>query len=186
MIVRAVWLRTWITVFTQIKLVVFRMILLLFPSMTVGAMILCSTPFLVIVYIGPWAPVSALVFGIIVQLRLPSIVLPVVRVYAKISLMVDLIVGTPHGFKMKHVEIYVFFKPIYEFNWYLGFIVSEWAVLSILTITSSVDVRGTKLGFVLIRMVKFFYSVVRFLAQIPMAAVLTLRSVVTHLWLVGS
>ena len=89
----------------RIELEVVRMVLLLFPSMTIITLILILASILVGADKLSRSPVWALLLCVLIQLRLATKVLPIVRKYTNISLMLNLVVWTPHSLEMKHVEV---------------------------------------------------------------------------------
>lgn len=113
MIVRTMRFVTRFSMFTRIKFVVFWMIFLFFPSMATQAVIFIMASILIIIDEGSGSPIHTLLFAIVIELRFSSVVLPIMRVDTQISLMVNFVVRAPNGFKMKHVEINIFFKSVY-------------------------------------------------------------------------
>lgn len=89
-------------------LIVKRVILLLFPTMSaLAAIFMFATVDSVILDKGLHLPIWTLFLVIIVQMRLPSIVLPIVSIHTDISWMRGITVRTPNGFEMEHVEVIV-------------------------------------------------------------------------------
>lgn len=175
---------TLLPMFTRIQLIILGMIFLLFPAMTMNAMILIWTPFPIIVDIGSWTPIIALIFRVVIKLRLPSEILPVMRVDTLIPEVVSFVVRTPYGFEMKHVKIRILFKFIYQLYWNFGFWMSERAIFTIFTFTSAINIGWTKLCFIFIWMIKFFYPIVRLLTSISVGAFLAFQNTLAHLRLV--
>lgn len=60
-------------------------------------------------------PILAHLHLIIKDRRLSSIVLPVMSIYANISLMIILTIRTPHSFKMKNIEVHIWLKFLNQF-----------------------------------------------------------------------
>ena len=180
------WFWTLLSVLTGIKFVVFWMIFLLLPSMAVLAFVLVWTSILVVVDKRSWTPIWALIFWVDIKLRLSSEILPIVSKHTLVSLMIIFIVRTPNSFEVKHVKVWVFFELVYQFNWYLRLRMSERAEVPILAFPSSINVRRAEFGFILIRVIKFLYSIVSFLAIVPIHAFFTLCCIVAHLGLVRS
>ena len=114
--VRAMWLIALISMFTRVQFVILRMIFLFFPTMALLASILIWTSVLVIVNELSRAPIQTLVFRVYIKLWFSPKILPVMCKNTLIPLMIILIIGTPHCFEMKHVEIRVFFKLINKLN----------------------------------------------------------------------
>lgn len=186
MIVRAMCLCAMKTVSTWVKFKIVWMILLLLPSMAMITFVLVWAA--IFVGANKWAgsPVWTLVFRVLVKLWLPPEVLPVVGKYTHVSLMLSLVVGTPHCLKMKHVEVKVFIKLIYQFNWDLSFRMCKWTIVTILTFTSIIDVWGAEFSFILIWMVEFFNPVVWLGTMFPLGAFFTFCNNRAHLWLVST
>lgn len=106
------WFCALITMLTRIQFVVFRMILLFFPAMTVRAFVFIRTTISVTVNKGSASPVWTLILIIDIELSLSSKVLPVMCKNALISLMVVLIVRAPNSFKVEHIKVDILFKLI--------------------------------------------------------------------------
>lgn len=171
---------------TRVKLVVFRVILLLLPAMALVTLILIGTAILVLVYELPWAPICALVSLIDIELRLASEVLPVVGKDTLISLVIVFVVGAPHSLEVKHVEVWVVIESVYQLHGDLRLRMCERTVVSILTLSGLVNVGATKLGLILIRMIELFYPVMSLLALFSFVTFSPFSYAYTHLWLVWS
>lgn len=76
--------------------------------MTLQAFVLIRTSIFVIVNELARPPIRTLVLLILVQLRFPPEILPIVRINANVSLVFGFIVWTPNAFEMEHIEIYIF------------------------------------------------------------------------------
>ena len=83
------------------------MVLEFFPTMTCLAKQSITTAIYVVANLALFVPLFANLFLVFVLMRLSSVVLPVVREYANISFMRFLVIRTPNGFEMKHVEVVV-------------------------------------------------------------------------------
>jgi hypothetical protein len=81
------------------------MVLLFFPAVAVAATVLQFAAILVRLGVFFCLPVLALVFIVLVNMWLPSEVLPVVCVNAYVTLMLLVTKWTPHSLEMKHIEI---------------------------------------------------------------------------------
>ena len=99
-----------------IEFVVFRMILLLFPTMTLQASILVWTTIFVVVNELSRTPICTLVLLVNVKLGFSSKILPVVSKDTLVPLMVVFVIRTPDSLEVKHVEVRVLIKLIDEFN----------------------------------------------------------------------
>jgi len=100
-IVGAVGFSALVSVSAVVKLVVVRVVLLFFPSVTVWALVLVGTPVLVGTNVLSRSPVLALFFGVLVKLGLSPIVLPVVGKHADIPLVLSFVVRAPHCLKVE-------------------------------------------------------------------------------------
>lgn len=105
MIVGTMRLVALLSMLARIKLIVLRMILLLFPTMTLQASVLVWTAIFVVIDKLTRAPIRTLIFMVVVKLRLPPEVLPVVRKDTLVSLVIVLVVWAPNSLEVKHVEI---------------------------------------------------------------------------------
>lgn len=180
----AMWLIALISMLARVQFIILRMIFLLFPTMALLASIFVWTSIFVVVNELSWAPIQALVFWVYVKLWFPPKILPVVRKNTLVPLMIILIIGTPHCFKMKHVEIRVFIKFINKLNRYFRLWMSERAIVSIFAFSAPIYIRCTKFGFVFVRMIKFFNSIVGFVTSIAFRAVPASSYMMTHFWLI--
>ena len=108
--------------------------------------------------------------------RLPSVVLPVVRIDANFAIMVVIFVRAPHCFEVVHVKVHIDGVFFDQLDTQLLASVRKRTVLTILTlfagrlgtdtVCGGVEIRSAELRLVFIRMIKFFHSVVRSLALI--------------------
>lgn len=162
------------------------MILLFLPTMTVLTFVFVWTAIFIIIDEGPWSPILTLIFRVDIELRLPSEILPIVGENALVPLMVSLIIRTPYCLKMKHVKVWVLIEFVNQLHWYFRFWMSERAEISILAFSGSINIRWTKLGFVFIRMIKFFYSIMSFCARISIRAVFVSGNVIANFRLIRS
>lgn len=185
-VVGAVGLGALLTVFAGVELVVLGVVLLLLPAVALQALVLVLTAILVLVDELPGAPVRALVSGVDVELGLAAEVLPVVREDALVSLVVVLVVGTPHCLEVEHVEIRVQVEAVNQLHRDLSLRVRERAVLPVLALARPVNIGGAKLCLVLVWVVEFFDAVVRLLAGVAFGAVSPFDDVSAHLRLIGA
>lgn len=163
---------TLISMFTRIQFIVFRVIFLFFPAMTMITMILIRTALSIVIDVGSRSPIITLLFWIVIQLRFSAEILPIMRVYTLVSQMICFIIRAPYSFEVEHIEIWILLEFINQLNRDLGFIVSKWAVLSILAFPSTIDIWRAKLSFVLIRVIKLFYSIMCLLTCVTIRAFL--------------
>lgn len=176
--------RALITMSAWIQFVIFRMIFLFLPTMALHASILILAPIFVTRYELSWSPVRTLFFWILIQLRLSSEILPIVSIHTDISQMFAFIVGTPNWFEMKHIEVDVFLKLVYQFNWYFSLRMGKWTILTILTFIRTINIGGAKLGLVFVRVIEFFNSVMSFLALLSFMAFFAFSGKMAHFGLV--
>lgn len=174
----------------RIDFVVARMILLLFPAVTIGAAILITTA----VGVAPDEvldfPILAKLFLIVVKLRLPPQVLPVVSINT-IFLIMIFAPWTPSCLKVKDIEIRILWFHLMEHvDGYLLFGVSKCAHLAILTVLHVVWICLAKLTLILLGMVELFHPVVRLEALLPVRYALVVSctggNLTAHLTSVGS
>ena len=146
---------------TRLGLVEQWVVLLLFPAMAVMAAGHALAPLVVLGNEGPWSPVLAVDAAVVrEEVGLPSEVLPVVSVDA-LSLVVLLVVWTPLGLEVEHVEVSVLLHLVDESHSQLLGAVSERAVVTVLALVEVLGVVGAVLGLVLLWMVHALHSVVR-------------------------
>ena len=131
-------------------------------------------------------PVLTHLLRIVENGRLSSVVLPIVCVDTDIPFMIIFSVRTPDSLKMEDVEIHIWFKLFYQLDRELSLRVSERAELSILTLFKISEVAGAKLCFIFIWMIEFLYSIMSFVAIVPIMAFLMILNVPALLWLIKS
>ena len=122
-------------------------------------------------------PVLTHLLRIVENGRLSSVVLPVVCVDTDIPFMIIFSVWAPDSLKMEDVEIHIWFKLFYQLDRELSLRVSERAELSILTFFKISEVAGAKLCFIFIWMIEFLYSIMSFVAIVPIRAFLMILDV---------
>lgn len=160
------------------------MILLLFPTMTVIAIIFIGAAISIVIDEWSRTPFVALILGVIIKLRFSSEVLPIMWKYTLVSLMICFIIRTPNCFKMKHIEIWIFDKFVYKLYWDFRGWMCKWAILTIFTFSSVVNIGWTKFRFIFIRMIKLLDSIMRFLTSITVWTFLSSDSERADFWLV--
>ena len=186
MVIGTVWFVALITMFARIKFIIFRMIFLFFPSMALKTSVFIRTAVLIVIYKRSWTPIRALVFRVYVKLRFSSEILPVVCKNTLISLMICFIIRAPNCFEMKHIEIRVHLKLIYQLDWNFSFWVSERAKISILAFTCPVNIWSAKLCLIFVRMIELFNSVMCFMTTISFGTFPASRNMITYLRLIRS
>ena len=93
---------------------------------------------------------------------------------AYLSVVVIFPVRTPNRLEVEHVEVHIKFILLDQLHRQLLLTVRKRAIFLVLTRWPSwLEVRAAKLGLVLIRVVKLFYSVMRFVTRV------TLRTIVS-------
>ena len=122
-------------------------------------------------------PVLTHLLRIVENGRLSSVVLPIVCINTDIPFMIIFSVRTPDSLKMEDVEIHIWFKLFYQLDRELSLRVSERAELSILTLFKISEVAGAKLCFIFIWMIEFLYSIMSFVAIVPIMAFLMILDV---------
>lgn len=115
-VVRAVGFCALVPVSAVVELVVVRVVLLFFPSVTVRALVLVGAPVLVGTYVLSRSPVWTLLFGVLIKLGLSPIVLPVVGKHTDIPLVLSFIVRTPHRLKVEQVKVNIFVELINQLH----------------------------------------------------------------------
>lgn len=111
-------------------------------------------------------PILTLLLCIFKCMWFSSKILPIVSIHACISSMWCITIWTPNCFKMKHVEIYIFFKFIKLVNCYFSLRMSECTHIPIVTRFYFVWIRWTEFDLIFLGMVEFFYSIMRSAATI--------------------
>lgn len=109
MIVGAVCFVTRLRLLASMNLIVEWMILLLLPSMsTLTSVLILAAIYGIVLNEGLHLPVGALLFVIIIKVRLSAIVLPIVSIDTGIPGMRGITVRTPNCLEVEHVEIRIF------------------------------------------------------------------------------
>lgn len=180
---------------TLLKLEEVRMILLFFPSMRGLAHILQLAPIYVSSNKIIRLPTIAHLWLVSEYWWLPPVILPIMSIHAHLPVVVIVSVRAPDSLEVIHVEVHVNLVVFNQLNRQLFSSMSERAKLTVfasLLICSGRswtfwrEVEWTELGFILIRMVKLFNSVVSQITSISLVAVSSSFSVLTNLRLVGS
>jgi hypothetical protein len=181
MVIGTVRLLTIKTLSAGMYLVVKWMILLLFPSMREFAAVLIFATISICLYEMFGLPLRTLFALIIKHMRFSPEILPVVRIDARISGVVSIRIGTPNCLEVKNVEISrmlviltvgrEFVQKVYSD---LLFRMCKCAHITIVARLDSPRVALTELDLVLFRVIKLFYSVVRFGATVSQIAFITL------------
>jgi len=81
------------------------MVLQFFPPVTITTMVSVYTGIFVICNFFLCIPSGALLWAICIQIRLAAEILPIVSVYTTLSIVVALLIRTPHCFEMKTIEV---------------------------------------------------------------------------------
>ena len=122
-------------------------------------------------------------------MRFSPQILPIMSINTVFLVMV-MAPRAPLGFKVEHVKVLILgLHLVQQVNSDFIFRVSKCAHLSILTILHVIWISLTKLGLILLRMVKLFNSVMRFGTLLPVAHALVVsvraRNLLAHLTGVG-
>ena len=104
-------------------------------------------------------PCRALMILIWIEIRLPSIILPVVCVNARFPIMILFLIWTPLSLKVEHEEVLITIESFYQVYGDLRFIVRKGTKVPILASLRWVREALTELGFVHLGMIKFFYRI---------------------------
>lgn len=140
-------------------LIIIRMVFLLFPTMGKFAPILMLAPVCICRSETFGFPVLTLVLFILIDMRLASEVLPVVSIDAEVSGMGCIAVGTPNCLKVKHVKVRIFLEFVQEIDGDFFFRMCEGTHVTIVTALHLVWVSLTELDLILLRVIKFFHSI---------------------------
>ena len=162
MVVWAVWFGASLTVLAFFNLKEVWMIFLFLPAMRILALVLIRASFCIWCYEIISLPIWAHFTWISEDWWLPSVVLPVVGIYAHLTIVVVFTVRAPDRLEMEHIEVHVYIIILNELYWQLISIVCEGTKFLVITfwVLMGLKIRRTKFGFVFIRMVKFLDSVV--------------------------
>lgn len=96
------------------------------------------------------------------------------RVHTNLPVVVVFEIRTPHSLEKEHVEVHVYFKLFDQLDGQLAFIVREGAIFKVFTwLAAWLEIRRTKLGLVLVRMVKLFNAVVGPVTLVPSRAAIS-------------
>ena len=125
MVVRAVLLLAGDTVLALLDFQEVRMVLLLFPAMRVGTLVLIGTSFCVRANEVVHLPARAHFARVSEHRGTPPVVLPIVRIHAYLSVVVILTIRTPHCLKYEHVEVHVNRMLLDELDGELALIMRE-------------------------------------------------------------
>ena len=139
------------------------MIFLLLPAVAVKTAILQFAPIKVRPRLLLGAPEFALLATVVlIYVRLAPKVLPIVSIFALISVMVPalLIERTPHCFKVEHVEVIVLLHVVQHVNAEFLLCVCESAEIAKLAAVHLVRPLFAELGLVLLGVIEIFHPVV--------------------------
>jgi len=98
-------------------------------------------------------------------------------IHTSISFMLLLTIGTPHSLKMENVEVHVSLEVLDQLDRNFLVRMRKATKIPVLALVGTINIRGTKLGFVFIRMVELFYSIVSFDARVALLAMAVARHV---------
>ena len=156
-----------------------RVVLLLLPSMGIRALVLVGAAFPVRADEVVHLPVRTHLAAVNEGRGAPSVVLPVVSIHTYLPVVVVLAIRTPNSLEEEHVEVHVNIIFFDQLNGQLAFTVGEGAILKIFAwLASRFEIRRTKLGLVLVWMVKLFNAVV---GPVTLVSSLAVHSFSSHL-----
>ncbi len=110
MIIRTVRFFTTISMQALFYFKVVWMKFLLLPSMTIRTFVFIVTAIFIRGYEAFCVPILAHILLVIKNVRLSSVILPIMCIDANISFMIIFSIRTPYCLKMKQVKIHVWFK----------------------------------------------------------------------------
>jgi hypothetical protein len=146
-------------VFALLRLVYQGVILLFLPPMTLQASSLELAPFLILADESACLPVGAqLWWSVVKQIRLPSEVLPIVRVVTQ-CLVVVIVEGTPFCFEIKHEEVSIFAHYMDQPALNVAHRMSKRTVLPIVALVQHMREVSAELSLVLLNVVQSFHSI---------------------------
>lgn len=131
-------------------------------------------------------PILAHIFRIIKDRWLSSIILPIMCVDTNISFMIIFSVRAPYCFKVKKIEVHIWFKFFYQLYWKLLFTVGKWTKFSIFTFLQILQIWWAEFSFIFIRMIEFLNSVVSFITIVYIRTILMILNIPTFLRLIKS
>jgi len=138
MVVGAVGFLTSLTMEAWLDLEEVRVELLLLPAMAAEALVAQTAPILVGGDNLLGVPVLTHLIRICEDGRLPSVILPVVRIDAHVSLMVVLSVRTPDALEVEEVEVQIRLELLDQLHRQLRLRVRKRAKISVLTLRESI------------------------------------------------
>lgn len=116
----------------------------------------------IVLHEGLHLPCGALLLVIVINLGLPSIVLPIVCIDTGIPGVVSITVGAPDSLEVEHVEIVVsLLHQVKQLDSQLALTVCEGAHISVLAMVESIRVGLAEFDLVLFWVVEFLYSIMR-------------------------
>ena len=151
-------------------------IFLLFPTMGKWTLVHIWAALLVRCYEVPCLPVRAHLITVLKDWGFTSVVLPIVGIYTDFSVVIIFPVRAPHSLEMKHVKVHVNVILLNHLNREFCFTMGKRAILLILTLgcLPRFKVRRAEFGFVFVRMIEFFHSIVGFVTLVSMRALISL------------
>lgn len=136
----------------------------LLPAVTKSAVKCIWTLLLILLDEVVRLPVRTGVGFIVVLMRLPSVILPVVSVYTLSSVMIDKVKWTKYGFVVKNVEIVIVFKIMDQFDHYILFVVGEGTENSVFAVAAVIWIFCAKFLLIFVDAIKRLDFVVAFWA----------------------
>jgi len=120
-------------------------------------------------------PVRAGLLRVYVEIGLPSKIMPVMSVNAVKLLMIALRIGTPNGFIVEVVEIYIDFVLADQVNCGFALAMSEGAVFTVVAFAAKT--RRTEFGPIFVRVIELFDPSVAINTGIPRRALFLFSNV---------
>jgi len=140
---------------------------LFLPAMAAAATVLEFAAVLVCLGVLLRLPKLALVFSVLVDVRLPSEVLPVMCINAYIARMLFIRKWTPHSLVVKHIEISILFHLLQNINGKLAFTVGESAKVTIVAAVYAIGKGLTEFSLIFFWVVEILNAVVRTWTTFP-------------------
>ena len=146
-------------------LVANRVVLKLFPAVTMPTPVLKAATFIVGASIPFGFPTAALGIPVLVEMRWSSVVLPVVCVYTLVSLVFFVAEGTPDCLEVEHIKIIIYDHFVELGHWQLRVRMSKCTHISIVALIDFVRKGATEFCLILLWMVELLDTVVTFTAR---------------------
>jgi len=157
------------------------MVIQFFPSMALITVNLLRTSFTIIVKENVSLPVFTYLRCVIVNVRHPSEILPIMSIRALFFIMFDLVVGTGNCFEIKNIEISIPHHIMQEIYLNLFFIMGKWTEIAITAFREMGRVIFAKFGLVILPLIELLHLVMCHEAFISARALVVLLDIRTYL-----